>query len=49
MATIIRITAKAFAEAYHTSGPKDKGGKLGIEEIYMCAGGAFDLNVWDYI
>ncbi len=49
VATTMKITAKAIVEACHTSGPKDKNGELDIEEVYMCAGGSSNPNVWDYI
>lgn len=36
-------------DAYLIWGPKDKEGKLDIKEVYMCGGGAFNPNMWDYM
>ncbi|KAF6230436.1 hypothetical protein HO133_004779 [Letharia lupina] len=49
VATITRITAEAIVNAYYTWGPKDKEGKLDLEEVYMCGGEAFYPNTWDYV
>ena len=49
IATITRITAKAIVDAYNTWGPKDANGNLDVKEVYMCGGGAFNPNIWNYM
>lgn len=45
VATITRITAQEIVDTYRTWGPKDKDGKLDIEEVYMCGSGVFNPNL----
>lgn len=47
LATSGSITAKAIVNAYHTWGPKEKQGKLNIDEVYMCGGEASNRRIWN--